>query len=633
MDPPALSPAERPGRAQWLAALQPHPPFSQMQPAHIEQLLDAATLLRCVPGQVLRRPEDGPVHTLYAVLAGAVTGRRGLADLEATGFQYEGGDVFPVGALMGARPVTATYTATEPGWCLLIPREAVDAVASASPPFAGYLGGRILQYLTLSRRAVQADAASQTLAEQSFETALGHLVRRQPVTCRPDTPLAEALRTMHDQHIGSLLVTDAAGCLQGILTRQDVLGRVALAQRPLSTPVAEVMTRPVHTLAAHDTAQDAALMMSRHGIRHVPVLDGERLVGLVSERDLFALQRLSLKQLSSDLRHARDLAALRSAAPDIRRFARSLLAQGLCARQLTELVSHLNDVLTARLVHLMAQAHGLDMDRACWIALGSEGRGEQTIATDQDNGLVFDSDDPDRDRARWLAFAKDVNEGLAACGYPLCQGGVMAMNPQWCLTPREWCARFDHWIEHGAPEDLLHASIFFDFRALAGQGALLDPMRQLVHRRARAVPRFLRQMSELALRHRVPLNWLGGLDTTREGAHEWVDLKMQGAALFVAAARIYALAHGVTATGTRARIEQAAPAMGVEPQESQAWIAGFEFLQTLRLRVQIGADEMPAQPNRLDVTQLNDIDRRMLKETFRLARRLQQRLELDYLRS
>lgn len=632
MDTSAPTATPRPGRPQWLAMLQPHPPFSQMQPVHVEQLLEAATLLRCTSGQVLRRPEDGPVHTLYVVLAGAVTGRRGLADLEATGFQYERGDVFPVGALMGARPVTATYTATEPGWCLLIPRPAVDAVAALSPPFADFLSGRILQYLTLSRRAIQADAASQTLAEQSFETALAHLVRRQPVTCRPDTPLAQALRTMHDQRLGAMLITDDGGRLQGILTRQDVLSRVALAQRPLSLPVAEVMTRPVHTLAAHDTAQDAALLMSRHGIRHVPVLDGERLVGLLSERDLFALQRLSLKQLSADLRHARDLAALRSVAPDIRRFARSLLAQGLRARQLTELVSHLNDVLTSRLVQLMAQAHGLDLQQACWIALGSEGRGEQTIATDQDNGLVFHSDAPERERARWLAFAQAVNEGLAACGYPLCKGGVMAMNPQWCLTPREWCARFDHWIEHGAPEDLLHASIFFDFRALAGQAALLEPMRQLVHRRARAVPRFLRQMSELALRLRVPLNWLGGLDTTRDGPHQWLDLKMQGAALFVAAARVYALAHGVTATGTRARLEQAAPAMGVEPQESQAWIAGFEFLQTLRLRVQIGAEEMPEQPNRIDVAQLNDIDRRMLKETFRLARRLQQRLELDYLR-
>lgn len=622
----------RPDRAQWLAVFQPHPPFSQMQAAHIEQLFDAATLLRCAPGQVLRRPEDGPVHTLFAVLQGAVTGRRGLADLEATGFQYEAGELFPVGALMGARAVTATYTATEAGWCLLIPRGAVDAVAAASPPFADFLSGRILQYLTLSRRAVQADAASRTLAEQSFETALAHLARKLPVTCRPDTPLAEALRTMHEQHIGSLLVTDEAGRLQGILTRQDVLGRIVLAGKPLSTPIAEVMTHPVHTLGVDDTAQDAALLMSRHGIRHVPVLDGERLVSLVSERDLFALQRLSLKQLSSDLRHARDLPALQAVAPDIRRFARSLLAQGLRSRQLTELVSHLNDVLAERLVQLTARSHGLDMERACWMALGSEGRAEQTVATDQDNGLVFESDDPATDRPRWLAFAKDVNEGLAACGYPLCKGGVMAMNPQWCLTSREWCERFDHWIEHGAPEDLLHASIFFDFRALAGREALLAPMRQLVTRRARAVPRFLRQMSELALRHRVPLNWLGGLDTTREGEHEWVDLKMQGAAIFVAAARIYALAHGVTATSTRARIEQAAPAMGVEPQESQAWIAGFEFLQTLRLRVQIGADEMPEQPNRIDVNQLNDIDRRMLKETFRLARRLQQRLQLDYLR-
>ena len=169
-------------------------------------------------------------------------------------------------------------------------------------------------------------------------------------------------------------------------------------------------------------------------------------------------------------------------AKDIRRFARNLLGQGVGARQLTELISHLNDVLTEQLVTLVAARRGVDLSRACWLAFGSEGRGEQTIATDQDNGIVFASDDPARDRPAWLALASEVNEGLDACGYPLCRGNVMARNPECCLSRGEWLERFAGWIEGGAPEDLLKASIFFDLRPLVGERALAQPMRELVAR-------------------------------------------------------------------------------------------------------------------------------------------------------
>lgn len=609
-----------------------HPPFSLMEPGDVDSLLEGSHQVRYGAGETLLDPAAGVVRHLRYLCRGAVTGRRGMADLSAAGFQYEAGDIFPVGALLGQRAVTAVYQATEETVCVLIRAQQVLAVAERSAVFADFLNRRVLRFFELSRQAVQAAYSSQTLAEQSLEAPLSSVARKLPVTCPPDTPLSQALARMHQQRIGSMLVADAQGVLQGILTRHDILGRVTLPQVPLSTPIEAVMTRPVHTLTIHDTAQDAALLMSRHGIRHVPVTDGARVVSLVSERDLFVMQRLSLKQVSTAIRAAQDKAMLQVVAQDIRRLARNLLGQGVHARQLTELVSHLNDVLTMRLVELVAQAHGRDLRQACWIALGSEGRSEQTIATDQDNGLVFDSEQPEVDRPAWLAFARDVNESLAACGFPLCRGDVMAMNPAWCLTGREWCERFDDWIEHGGPQDLLHASIFFDFRALAGQAELVRPMRELVTRRARAVPRFLRQMAEVALQHRPPLNWLGGIETTADGDRQVVDLKLQGAAVFVEAARIYALAHGVEALSTRRRFEGVARAMGVEPNESEAWVEGFEFLQMLRLRVQMASDVVAERPNLIDVRSLNDIDRRMLKETFRVARRLQQRLELDYMR-
>ncbi len=622
---PALSPA--PGL---LAALRPdllrHPPFAQMPQEAVDFFLARSEQRYYAPGEILIEPTSGEVKEIFFIRQGAVSGVRGIAELSGGAIQYEAGDLFPLAAALARRPVTATYRAVADTFVLVLPRAAMTELAGRSAAFADFLNRRILRYLELSRGALQVAYASQTLAEQSLETPLGELLRRAPVTCAPATPLREALQQMQRRRIGSMLVTDAAGAVQGILTRHDVLGRVTLAQVSLDAPIAQVMVRPVHTLTVAHTAQDAALLMSSHGIRHLPVTRDGAVVGLVSERDLFAMQRLSLKQVSSSIRRAPDVNTLAVVAHDIRRFARNLLSQGVQARQLTALISHLNDVLTQRLLEIQAQAHGIPLDSLCWLALGSEGRGEQTIATDQDNALILPDGAGAEQRVAALALGRSVNLALRDCGFPLCRGGVMAGEPGCCLTQREWRERFLRWIEQGAPEDLLNASIYFDLRPLAGDLQLAETLRSQVLEAARRTPRFLKQLALNALAHGVPLNWLGGIDSDAEGT---IDLKLQGAAIFVDAARIYGLAHGVAATGTRQRLEAAGAAMGLARAEYEGWIGSFEFLQMLRLRTQLeGAGGEGG--NRLAVARLNDIDRRILKASLRLGRQLQQRLRLDY---
>ena len=352
-------------------------PFSQMQQEHVERFVSGATQAYFAPGEVVIEPASGPATALVCIRQGSVIGRKGLADM-AGQFEYVAGDLFPVGAVLAARPVTATYTAHEDTFCLMLPADRVQALAQRSPPFADFLNRRLMHILELSRRSVQAHWASQALAEQSLETRLARLPSRQPLTCSATTPLRDALQRMHERRVGSVLVVDATGAPHGILTRHDILSRVTLPQLPLQTPIEQVMSQPVHSLTEQHTLQDAALLMSRHGVRHLPVTQRGRVVNIVSERDLFSMQRLSLKQLGSGIRAAQDLASLRLLAGRIRDFARNLLGQGVQARQLTELISHLNDLLTARLVQLVAERRGADLSQACWLAFGSEGRSEQT---------------------------------------------------------------------------------------------------------------------------------------------------------------------------------------------------------------------------------------------------------------
>jgi CBS domain-containing protein len=250
---------------------------------------------------------------------------------------------------------------------------------------------------------------------------------------------------------------------------------------------------------------------------------------------------------------------------------------------------------------------------------------------------MFVSDQPERDRPAWLALGREVNEGLDACGYPLCKGNVMAGKPACCLSVEEWQQAFARWIDRGTPRDLLAASIYFDLRPLCGAVALAEPVRADISARAAAVPRFLKLMAEDALRQPSPLNWRGAIDTTDVDGRPMFDLKLQGSSIFVAAARLYALAHGVGETGTRARLEAVAPRLGATPRESESWVIAFEYLQMLRLRVQLPAGtpataEAQAHPNRIDISTLSDIDRHMLREACKVARLLQQRIELDYRR-
>ena len=602
-------------------------PFSSMAATDLDFFITHTVQQYFAPGEKMVDPASGPVTQLFFIRQGAVTGKRGLADISGGAFQYEAGDMFPVSAAIARRPVTANYEAVSDTFALVLPCEDMDQLAQRSAPFADFLNRRVLHFLALSRQALQASYSSQALAEQSLETALGELARRTPVSCSPETPLRQALTEMQQRRIGSMLVTNTKGEPVGILSRYDILERVTLQSVCLDKPISAVMVAPVHCLTVTHTAEDAALMMSRRGIRHVPITDQGVAVGIVSERDLFAMQRLSLNHVSSSIRDACDVDQLKLGAQSIRQFARSLLGQGVQSRQLSSLISHLNDVLTERLLEIKAKAHGIDMQHICWLALGSEGRSEQTIATDQDNALILPDHYSQAQRDAVLAFAEDVNASLDACGYPLCKGGVMAGQAACCLTLGQWRDRFEQWIEHGAPQDLLNASIYFDFRPLAGNLTLAATLREAVNAAAKEVPRFIKQMAQNALTRSVPLNWVGGIAVDDQGL---IDLKLQGASIFVDAARLYALAHGISLTGTRERLLAAGPIMGVTGSEYESWVRGFEFLQMLRLQTQLDAALPLEQANQIELARLNDIDKRILRETFRVGRSLQQRMQLDY---
>jgi CBS domain-containing protein len=607
--------------------LRQHPPFDAMEAAALRHLALRLRLGYHSRGQALVGPESGVADRLYIIKQGQVRGGGGPAPAAAD-VVLGPGECFPIGALTGRRATVYGYRAEDDCFCWELPAEDFHDLQERSARFRAFCLDHLALLVEASQRARRAEAAATLDDGAGMLAPLRGAVTRAPVSCTPDTPLGEVVKAMHAQRVGSIVVIDPSRRPVGIFTTTDLLERVALPQTAPDTPIAKLMSPSPVQLEEEAPLVEAAVAMARRGIRHVVVTRDGRLSGVLSERDLFALQRASLRRATERIHTAESVPSLAEAADEIRQLTRRLLGQGIDAEHATQVTSALNDALSQRLIALAARRHPLPA-RWCWLALGSEGRLEQTLATDQDNALVFAGE---ADTRALLAFADEVNRGLAAGGFPLCKGDIMARNPRWCLPLEEWRGVFSGWIRAPQPEALLNAAIFFDFRPIAGDASLAGELREAVTAQAQASPAFLRAMAGNTLRVAPPLGLVR--DFVVADGDEFpgtLDLKGMGARPFVDAARVWALARGLAATGTAPRLRAAAEAGALPREEAEAGVGAFHYIQNLRLRRQYLEGPLPpGAENRIDPERLNEIDRRILKAAFRQAALLQDRLRMDY---
>jgi len=473
----------------------------------------------------------------------------------------------------------------------------------------------------------------------SLHSQLAAVVRRRPVTATPEMPLREALQLMSENRVGSIIVVEPeSGRPIGIFTLRDLLHRVAAKTCDVEQWIASVMSDSgLAMLNWRSTVYQAALLMARRGVRHVIVVDAAgRLVGVVSQADIFELQRGGVTAVSGAIRNARDTDALISAAGEIRRITMQMLSDGNTAESLIQLISTLNDHLTVRIIELTSGEFDLPKVDWCWLAFGSEGRFEQTYSTDQDNGIIFQSPGADAEQAEalrrsFLPFAQAVNRKLDACGFTLCKGNIMAGNPELCLSLTEWRDKFSRWLHATNQQALLNATIFFDLRPIFGADFLADELRDWLLGCTSKASLFLRFMTENAARIVPPLGLFRDFSYDRcpEFPHT-IDLKAFGSRPFVDAARIFALANGISHTSTVQRLRAVAERMEFGKDDVAAMVEGFHFIQQLRLRHQQADGILPDSANRVDPDRLNELHRQVLKGAFRQAAKLQRKLQLDY---
>ncbi|BBU42929.1 cyclic nucleotide-binding protein [Pseudomonas putida] len=621
-----------------LQFLQRFPPFNQMEHSHLAFLVEQCQLRFYASGESIVKPADGPVEHFYIVKQGRVVGERQhlvKPGVETT-FEITSGECFPLAALLGERATRTEHLAGEDTFCLQLNKAAFIRVFSMSEVFRDFALRGVSSLLDQVNQQVRQRAVETLGTQYSLNTPLGELAMRHPVVCSADTPLRDAVRLMHEQQVGSIVVIDLQRYPVGIFTLRDLRQVVASMDADLGAPIERHMTAKPFYLSPQASAFDAAMAMTERHIAHVCLVENRRLCGVVSERDLFSLQRVDLVHLARTIRHAPRLDTLVSLRGEISQLVERMLAHGASSTQITQIITLLNDHTVCRVIELALAERGDPGVPFSWLCFGSEGRREQTLHTDQDNGILFeaaDSAEADSIRARLLPLAQYINQCLAQCGFTLCKGNIMAGNPELCLSRSEWARRFAGFVREASPENLLGSSIYFDLRVVWGDEQGCEQLRQCLLEQIADNRLFQRMLADNALRQRPPVGRLREFVLTRQGNDKaaTLDLKVQGLTPFVDGARLLALANGIGACNTLERLRQLVANGVIEPLDGAAYEEAYHFIQQTRMQQhqRQTRDNLPYS-NRLDPDSLNHLDRRILRESLRQAQRLQSSLALRY---
>ncbi len=481
---------------------------------------------------------------------------------------------------------------------------------------------------------ITADAASRGIDPNLglMATPVRALLRREPVALAPSASIREAALLMRDAHVSSVLVLDKAR-LVGIVTDSDLRNRVVALGLDSRRPLSEILTADPLVVDVHTTAFDAMLLMARMKLHHVPVVDGTRVVGMVTTSDVAEHHSTSAVVLAIEIYRQNDIEGLQRVSRRVRDLQVDLAAADANAQATGRVITAITDALTIRLLQMAEEALGPPPVAYAWVAAGSQARREQTARSDQDNCMILSDDyDPATHGAYFEALARSVCDGLDACGYIHCPGEMMAMTDRWRQPQSRWREYFDGWINAPEPRALMLTCVFFDLRCVFGDAGLLDELRRETLQSTQANGIFLAHMAHNAVKRRPPLSLFGRLSTARSGEHRGtIDIKHLAIAPIVDLARIFALATGQPAVNTDHRLEVAGHGAELSEQGARDLRDALEHLAALRIRHQARQIRAGQTPDSFIAPEsLSNFEREQLKDAFRVVAQMQDALGQRY---
>ncbi len=607
------------------AFLAAHHPFDQLAPAVLVELSEALVPRDVAAGTVVASP-DAPLDRMYVVRSGEIEIRD---EDEAVLARLEAGDVFGHHTLLSDAPGALWARARRDSSLLSLTAADFENLCREHASFRYHFGAR--------KAVIAGSAANGTdhagdASLQLIQTPVSQLVTRSPVTVTAQTSIREAAEIMSRERISSLLVLDD-DALCGILTDRDLRSRVLAAGRSPDDAVRTVMSTSPTTIDAADFAYEALLMMARSDYHHLPVMDGSRLIGMITDTDLLQRHSTSPLYLIGEIHRCRDKDTLARTSTRLRQLMLILVDANATSDSVGRVVSSIGEAITSRLLVMAEDRLGPPPVPYAWLTGGSLARFEQTALSDQDNCLLLDDAyDPSAHGEYFKALSEDVCEGLNRCGYVYCPGEIMAMTTKWRQPLAVWKQYFDRWIDEPEPKALMHVCIFFDLRRLHGDVPLFRRLQEHVLAKAQSNAIFHAFMTGNALSHQPPIGFFRNFVLVKDGEHDaTLDLKHSGVIPIVDIARVYALVGGIDEVNTRERLIAAEKKGMLSPAGASDLRDALEFIGTVRLRHQAGQIRQELAPdNFVPPSALSHLERKHLKDAFGVVRTMQSYLGQRY---
>ena len=526
---------------------------------------------------------------------------------------YTQGDLFGAISILNGKS-RYRFRAEQESLCYLLPSALFLALCDDYPPFAEFFR----QTLAHKTRLLTEQRAEGGVTMAGFMLATVDECMREPLVVPATTTIAEAVATINERHADSLLVARDDG--HGMVTKTDLLNALVVDERGRDCPLEGLGHAELITVAPGQYLFEALVIMTRHKVERVVVMQGEVPAGVVELTDVLSYFSSRSYVVSLQVEQAESLEALAAASRRTPELVRALMAQGVKLRFAMGLLAALNG-------RIINKAWGFLVDEryhgdSCLMVMGSEGRGEQILKTDQDNGLIL-ADDLD-----WPDCAEQMQrltETLIELGYPPCPGNIMVSNPEWVGTVSQWRRRIARWIEARDGDSLMKLAIMLDAHAVAGNPALLDHVRDDLFAQCAGNELLLSYFARTALRFSTPLTLFGSLKKPQHG----IDIKKGGIFPIVHGVRVMALERGIRPTSTLERLDALAEDGRLEPRFAEDLAEALSLFTELRLRQQLARRECDAEdtrPDRVVVQELSSLERDLLREALHIVKDFKQRL-------
>jgi CBS domain-containing protein len=543
---------------------------------------------------------------LHIVRSGALELRNVEGDLVA---RVAEGDCFGFPSLMNESPVRNQSVAIEDSLIYHMPGKVFSELRRSSERFDTHFI-RLLSDRLLSRPL-------PTKLHGAGNRQVSQLISRAPVSIDASASVRDAATKMGDERVSAILVTDK-GRFCGIFTDRDIRTRVVAPGKSGDIAVREIMSANPISIGIDALAYEAALLMMQKQIHHLPVLDGEELVGMISRSDFMRIETEHPLYLVNDISKQTTVQGIVGACERLPGLIASQVSADANGEQLGKFITTITDSITRQLCRIAEAELGSPPCDYAWVAMGSQGRHEQSAKSDQDNALVLSDSVRAGDDDYFKALAKIVNDGLDACGYVYCPGDVMASNPKWRQSLKVWKGYFHRWITVPSEKALMHANIFFDLRCVYGDTSLVDDLKKSIRKDAKRNEIFLALMAKNAMNFQPPLGFFRKFVLQKSGEHKnTLDIKLHGIMPIVEIARIRALAAGEVRITTRNRLRAAARAGELTETDAANLIDALDFIEKLRMEHQNRQLHAGNKPdNHLSPDELSPLVRQNLKSAF-----------------